>query len=176
MKMCFRLIILAAFIVGVSSNALAAGGALKIGSFDLNGAAIESQWGKKVTEDLKREQGKLATELEEKGKIFKAAKDEFDKKRDVMDEKAKAKKGKELQEMATDLEKLAQESSGRLQQTANQLKKPLFDKIHEIVTKIGKDDKYDFIIEKTSLHYIGNDKDDLTKRVAAELDKSSPPK
>jgi outer membrane protein len=176
MKMCFRLVLLAAFIVGVSANAFAAGGALKIGSFDLNGAAIESQWGKKVTEDLKKEQGRLAGELDEKGKAFKLAKDDFDKKRDVMDEKNKAKKQKELQEMATDLEKLAQESSGKLQQIANQLKKPLFDKIHEIVTKIGKDDKYDFIIEKTSLHFIGSEKDDLTKRVAAELDKSTPTK
>lgn len=168
------MMLLAAFIVGVSANVFAA--EMKIGSFDLNGAAVESQWGKKVTEDLKREQGRLAGELDEKGKAFKAAKDDFDKKRDVMDEKNKAKKGKELQEMATDLEKLAQESSGKLQQYANQLKKPLFDKIHEIITRIGKDDKYDFIIEKTSLHYIGNDKYDLTKRVAAELDKSPPPK
>jgi outer membrane protein len=176
MKMCFRVILLAAFIVGVSATAFAADKVLKIASFDLNGAAIESQWGKKVTEDLKKEQARLAGDLDEKGKAFKAAKDDFDKKRDVMDEKNKVKKQKELQDMATDLEKQASESSAKLQQTANQLKKPLFDKIHEIVTKIGKDDKYDFIIEKTSLHFIGSDANDLTKRVSAELDKSAPPK
>jgi outer membrane protein len=171
MNKCFRLIILAAFIVGISTNVYAAGGTPKIGFFDTNAVALQSQMGKKIVEDLKREQEKLAAELEEKGKAFKTAKDEFDKKRDVMDEKAKSKKQKELQDMAADLEKTASESSAKFNQIRSQAQKPLFDKMNEIVNRIAKEDKFDFIFEKGSLHY-ASDKDDLTKRIAGEMDKS----
>jgi outer membrane protein len=172
MKKCFQLILLAAFIVSVSGQAL--GAEVKIGFFDTNAVAMQSQWGKKIVDDLKKEQEKLAAELEEKGKAFKAAKDDFDKKREVMDEKTKGKKQKELQDMATDLEKTASESSAKFNQLAAQAKKPLFDKIGEIVNKIGKDEKYDFIFEKATMHFAGNEKNDLTKRIASELDKDSP--
>jgi outer membrane protein len=173
MKKFFRLVLLAAFIVGISANAFAASGTIKIGYLDTNAVALQSNWGKKIIDDLKKEQERLASELDEKGKAFKAAKDEFDKKREVMDEKAKSKKQKELQDMATELEKLASDSSAKFNQLATQAKKPLFDKITEIVSRIARDDKYDFIFEKASLHY-ASDKDDLTKRIAGELDKSSP--
>ena len=45
--------------------------------------------------------------------------------------------------------------------------------MREVANKIGRDEKYDFIIEKNSLYFEGNEKEDLTKRIAAELDKSS---
>ncbi len=162
-----------AIIFGLSTSAFAAGGSLKLGYFDANGVAMQSQWGKKIIDDLKKEQERLSSELDEKGKAFKTAKDEYDKKRDVMDEKAKTKKQKELQDMAGELEKLASDSSAKFNKHAGEVKAPLFQKISEIVNKIARDDKYDYIFEKGSLHY-ASDKDDLTKRIVSELDKSSP--
>lgn len=174
MKKCFAWTLLAAGIIfGLTVNGFAASSNPKIGYFDANSVAAQSLWGKKVIEDLKREQERLSNALDEKGKTFKAAKDEYDKKRDVMDEKTRNRKQKELQDMAMELEKLANESSQKFNKDAADAKAPLFEKIGEIVRKIGKDEKYDFIFEKGSLHF-ASEKDDLTKRIISELDKSSP--
>ena len=174
MKKYFGWLLVAAGIFGLSINANAAGGSLKIACFDANGAALQSQWGKKILDDIKKEQDRLSADLDTKGKAFKAAKDEYDKKKDVMDEKARAKKQKELQDMAADLEKTAQESSQRFNQDAQQVRKPLFDKMSEIVNKVGRDDHYDFIFEKGAVPFVASEKDDLTKRIASELDKAGP--
>ncbi len=42
-----------------------------------------------------------------------------------------------------------------------------------MVQKIGKDEKYDLILEKSSTVYF-NEKDEITKQVAKELDKLPP--
>ncbi len=174
MKKCFGwILVMAGLVLGLSANAFSASGNLKIGYFDANGAAMQSQWGKKIIDELKSKQERMSSELDSKGKAFKSAKDEFDKKRDVMDEKTKAKKQKELQDMAVELEKLATDSGQTFNKEASQIKAPLFQKISEIVNKIGKDEKYDFILEKGTLHF-ANDRDDLTRRIASELDKSRP--
>lgn len=174
MKKFIGMVALATGVVfGSTAIATAASDAPKIGYVDINGAALQSQWGKKVVEQLKREQDRLSADLDQKAKTFKAAKEEYDKKRDVMDEKAKSRKQKELQDMAAELEKLASESSQQFNKQAQDVKNPLFQKITEIVQKIAKDEKYDYILEKSSLPF-ANDKYDLTKRVAGELDKSSP--
>jgi Skp family chaperone for outer membrane proteins len=154
-------------------NAIAAGGTLKIGYVDVTGAATQSQWGKKVTEDLKKEQERLGSAVEQKKQAFVAARDDYEKKKDAMDEKARARKQKELQDMYAELEKLATESSTKWNDQAKAVREPIFKKIMEIANKIAKDDKYDFIIEKSAL-LVGNDKDDITLRVVSELDKSAP--
>lgn len=174
MNKYFRPVLFAtALIFGLSAVSFAAGGSPKIGYIDTNGAAMQSNWGKRVVDDIKREQEKLAADLDNKGKAFKAAKDEYDKKRDVMDEKAKTRKQKELQEMAAELEKAASEASQQFNKDAAEKRGPIGDKIREIVQKIGRDDKYDFILERSAVVF-ATDKDDITRRVASELDKSAP--
>jgi outer membrane protein len=51
--------------------------------------------------------------------------------------------------------------------------KPIIDRVMDLVKKIGRDDKYDCIIEvnKGGVVYF-NEKDDLTNRLVQELDKS----
>jgi outer membrane protein len=154
-------------------SAVAAGGSLKIGYVDVTGAAAQSQWGKKVTEDLKREQERLGGAVEQKKQAFVTAREEYEKKKDVMDEKARTRKQKELQDMYAELEKLATDSSSKWNDQAKAARDPIFKRIMEISNKIAKDEKYDFIIEKTAL-VVGNDKDDITLRVVSELDKTSP--
>jgi outer membrane protein len=154
-------------------NALAAGGPQRIGYVDVAMAAAQSQWGKKVTEDLKKEQERLGSQVEVKKQAFVTARDDYEKKKDVMDEKARSRKQKELQEMYSELEKLASESSSKWNDQAKAAREPIFKKIMDAATKIAKDEKYDFILEKSAVVF-GNDKDDITQRVVTELDKTSP--
>jgi outer membrane protein len=159
--------------LAVCVNAIAAGGSLKIGYFDIQAAVGQSEVGRKVLEDLKKEEEKLGSALEQKGRAFMTLKDEYDKKKDVMDEKAKSKKEKELTDMYGELQKMRTESTSKFNEERNAATAPLLKKVKDIADKIGKDEKYDFIFEKAALYFAGSEKDDLTKRISAELDKSS---
>ena len=174
MKKFFGLVALTTGILfGLTTGAYAASGNLKIGYVDTEGAAGQSQWGKRIGEDLKREMEQLNNEVEQKGRAAKAAFDDFDKKKDVMDQKARDRKQRELQQMAADLERLKAESRAKYNKQLNDAVNPISQKVREIIIKIGKDDKYDYIIEKAAVPF-ANEKDDITRRVAAELDKTAP--
>ena len=49
--------------------------------------------------------------MQEKARAFTTAKDDYDKKRDVMDEKTRSRKEKELTEMYTEVQKMRSESN-----------------------------------------------------------------
>lgn len=156
------------FVIVLSTAAIAAG-TPKIGVVDAVGAIQQSQWGRQASEELKKVAEKMDADLDQKQKTFGGAKDEFDKKKDVLDAKSKSKKEQELRDMQQEGQKFLMESKGKL----NELQAALAKKVHDVVEKIGRDDKYDLIFEKTGVVY-SSDKDDITKRVAAELDKQPP--
>jgi Skp family chaperone for outer membrane proteins len=89
-----------------------------------------------------------------------------------MDEKIRSRKEKELTDLYAEVQKMRAESNSKLQTEVAAARAPIIKKVQEIANKIGREDKYDFIVEKSVLYFAGNDKDDLTKRVTAELDKS----
>lgn len=145
----------------------------KLGYFEMATVLQQSKWGKQSNDEFKAQGERVKGEVDQKAKAFKAAKEEFDKKKDVMDEKTKAKKVKELQEMQQEGEKLLMESNAKLNKLSNELTSPIIDKILEIVRRIGRDDKYDYIMEreKSGLVFV-NEKEDLTKKIIEELDKT----
>ena len=147
----------------------------KIGYFDIPMVLQQSQWGKRSNEEFKRQGESVKASVDAKAQAYKTAKEEFDRKKDVLDEKARTKKMKELQDMQAEGEKLLSESNAKMNKLSNELSGPLIDKILEIVKKIGKDQKYDYIFEREKAGLVfANDKDDLTKKIIDELDKSTP--
>jgi outer membrane protein len=156
------------FVIVLSTTAIAAG-TPKIGVVDAVGALQQSQWGRQASEELKKVAEKMDAELDQKQKAFGGASEEFTKKKDVLDAKSKSKKEQELRDMQQEGQKFLMESKGKL----NELQAALAKKVHDIVEKIGKEDKYDLIFEKSGLVY-SSDKDDITRRVATELDKLPP--
>ncbi len=174
MKRFFGFVLVAAGItLAFSVNAVAAGGAMKIGFFDLQAAIMQSDTGKKFLEEMKKDEESVTSALEKKGRDFMAAKDEYEKKKDGMDVKARNSKEKELGEMYADMQKMRSESSTKLNEQASAARAPILKKVRDVANKIGKEGNYDFIIEKGVLYFTGNDKEDLTKRIATELDKPS---
>jgi outer membrane protein len=146
----------------------------KMGYFDLQAVLEQSRYGKQARDDFKKEKDTIKAEMDEKARAFKTAKEEFDKKKSVMDESAKNKKTKEIQEMQQQGEKYLMEAQAKLNKLSSDLMAPIVDKVIDIVKKIGKEDKYDYIMEvgKGGIVY-ANDKDDLTKKVVDELDRST---
>ncbi|MCU0588448.1 MAG: OmpH family outer membrane protein [Syntrophobacteraceae bacterium] len=164
---------LAFFMVFVLAGASAAAASPKIGYFDLQTILDQSKAGQTAKEDFKREKERLKVEMEEKGRQLKSAKDDLDKKKSAMDESAKNKKMAELQMEA---EKYAMESQGKLNKLSNDLMSPIVDKTLEIVRTMGKSEKYDYIFEVGKGGIVwATEKDDLTKKVLQELDRSPIP-
>ena len=156
-------------IILFSTTATWAAGSPKIGVVDAVGVLQQSQWGKAATDELKKQAEKMDADLDQRQKAFAGAKDEFDKKKDVLDAKSKTKKEQDLRDMQQEGQKFLMDSKGKL----NDLQAALAKKVHDVVEKIAKEEKYDFVFEKTGLVY-ATDKDDMTKQVAKELDKLPP--
>lgn len=166
-------LVVAGITLAFSVSAIGAGGSLKIGYFDLQAALSQSDTGKKFQEEMKKEEDNLSSVLDQKKRALITARDEYEKKKDVMDEKAKSRKEKEIGEMYTEWQKMASESQAKFSEQLTAGRAPILKKVRDVVSKIGRDDKYDFIIEKSALWFESNEKEDLTKRVSAELDKLS---
>jgi outer membrane protein len=159
-------------VVVVAGTSLAA--SPKIGYFDLQTILDQSKAGQDAKEEFKRERTRLQTEMEEKGKAFRTSKDDLEKKKSAMDDSARSRKMAELQAEA---EKYAMETQNKLGKLSNDLMSPIVDKALEIVRRMGKDDKYDYIIEVGKGGIVwATEKDDLTKKVLQELDRSPIPK
>jgi outer membrane protein len=167
-------LVILAFAIFISSSATAWA---KTGYFDIQAVLQQSRWGKQSNDEFKSQGERVKADVEEKARAFKSAKEEFDKKKDVLDEKSRNKRIKELQDMQQEGEKLLMESNAKLNKLSNDLTGPLVDKILEIVKRIGRDEKYDYIFEREKAGIVyATDKEDLTKKIIAELDKSSPRK
>lgn len=175
MKKSIWIVLFLGFFVVSSVPAWAAD--TKIGYFDIPQVLQQSQWGKRSNDEFKRQGEKIKADVDAKAQAYKTAREEYDRKKDVLDEKARAKKLKELQDMQSEGEKLLAEANAKINKLSNELSAPLIDKILEIVKKIGRDQKFDYIFEreKAGLVY-ANEKEDLTKKIIDELDKASPKK
>lgn len=151
-------------VMGVPSLAAA-----KIGFFDFQMVLDKSRTGQAAQEEYKRETERYRTEIEDKARQFKALKEEGDKKKGGLDDATK----KKMEGLKTDVEKLTMEAQGKTAKLNNDLMKPIIDRVMDLVKKIGRDDKYDCIIEINkggAVYY--NEKDDLTNRLVQELDRS----
>ncbi|MFH0821675.1 MAG: OmpH family outer membrane protein [Pseudomonadota bacterium] len=175
-----KISILALLVLGlfVVSNTMAwAASSPKIGHFDLQQVLDKSSVGKQAKDSFKDQKAKVKEQMEEKSRAFRTAKEELEKKKSVMDESARKKKSAEIEQMQQEGEKLIMESNAKLNKLSQELMAPIVDKILEIVRKIGKDEKYEYIIEvgKGGVVY-GQEKNDITRSVIDALDKSPPKK
>jgi outer membrane protein len=172
LRMLGRVLLVVGIIMVFSATSWAA---QKIGYFEMAVVLQQSKWGKQANDEIKRQQESMKADFNAKAMAFKTAKEEFDKKKDVMDEKARTKKIQELQALQQEGEKAYMESTTKMNKLTSELRGPVVDKIVEIVKRLGRDDKYDFIFERETAGLVfTNEKEDLTKHVIEQLDKASP--
>lgn len=172
-KLMKTFVVLSILCLGFSSIARAA--SPKIGYFDLQTILDQSKWGKQVMQQFKGQQTTLKADVEKKSKEFQKLRDDFEKKKDLMDDKAKQKKLIELRKAQAQGEQLLMQTNAKLNKLSQDLAKPIIDKVLDLVKKIGKKKKYDFIFEvqKSGLAYADSDAD-LTNTLIKELNKVSP--
>lgn len=160
------------FVLATTLSAFAASGG-KVGIVDVRAVQSKSRWGEMIKQELQRQKSKFQADLEQKTKAFKDKRDEFEKKKAVLDEKTRAKQTQELVGLQQEGEKLLMESQTQMTRSQEQLIPPMNEKILDIARQIGRKDGFDYVLDKSAVLYSA-DKDDLTTKVISELDKVTP--
>jgi outer membrane protein len=97
----------------------------------------------------------------------------------LMTEEIKKTKTEELQKIKESLDADYQElykTGGKLESKQKELLTPVIDKINAAITRLGKDEGYDYILDAEGPVLYANQKYDLTDMVLKELEKEIPKK
>jgi outer membrane protein len=143
----------------------------KVGFLDVSKVISQSRWGKQISDNLKGDQQRLTSAVQQKKDEFTSARDSYMKKRDIMDAKARARKEQQLEQQAAELQKLLSDSQTKWTQEKRQAMEPLFKKMYEVANKVAKSENYDLIVDRSAL-IVADPKNDITSKVVSELDRS----
>ncbi len=100
--------------------------------------------------------------------------DEYDKKKLILTEAARADQEKELRALDQSIQDYRNKKfgqNGELFQKQNEIMKPIQNKIFQVLEDIAKEDGYDYIFDKSGqvLLVYANDKNDLTAKVIQRM-------
>ena len=100
--------------------------------------------------------------------------DEYDKKKLILTEAARADQEKELRTLDQSIQDYRNKKfgqNGELFQKQNEIMKPIQNKIFQVLEDIAKEDGYDYIFDKSGqvLLVYANDKNDLTAKVIQRM-------
>ncbi len=143
-----------------------------IGLINLQKVLSTIKEGKAVNDKLKKSfDDKKATLTKEEDKI-KKAQEEYMKQAALLSAEAKRKKEAELQQTIIALQKKTMEYQKEISELEANMKKPILDKVKDIVEAISEEAKVDFTVEvSTSPVVYAKTKKDLTDLVIAAYDK-----
>jgi outer membrane protein len=100
--------------------------------------------------------------------------DEYDKRKLILTDQARADQERELREMdqrIVDFRAKKFGQNGELFQKQNEVMKPIQNKIFKVLEDIARDDGYDYIFDRSGevLLLYANEKNDLTQKVLARM-------
>ena len=137
--------------------------ALKIGRIDFQKVLNESDAGKKAKTDLEMLVKSKQTNLDEKGKTIEKLKADLEKQASVLSAEAKKSKEEELEKMLREYQRLVQDSQTEVKKKELELTDVIIKGMRQIVEKLGEEEGYTLIIEKTGGMVLYSKKDiDLT--------------
>jgi outer membrane protein len=165
--MIFRLLVLVGLLGSVNVMA-----EVTIGLINLQKVLSTIKEGKDVNDKLKKSfDDKKATLTKEEEKI-KKAQEEYMKQAALLSAEAKRKKEAELQQNIIALQKKTMEYQKEISELEASMKKPILDKVKDIVEAVSEESKVDFTVEvSTSPVVYAKTKKDLTDLVIAAYDK-----
>ncbi len=113
-------------------------------------------------------------ELQKMQADWKRKYDEYDKKKLILTEAARADQEKELRALDQSIQDYRNKKfgqNGELFQKQNEIMKPIQNKIFQVLEDIAKEDGYDYIFDKSGqvLLVYANDKNDLTAKVIQRM-------
>lgn len=161
---------LCALIFGLLSSTVAQ--AIVIGKVDVQKVLVEVNEGKKVRDQLKSEFEKKQKILRSEEDRIKKMKKELDKQTAILNDQARIKKEKELQEEIFKIQQKSMSFQREIQGKENKLKEPILNKIRVIVEKVSKEMKLDVTFESSTAPVIyAKEEKDITSQVIKAYNK-----
>lgn len=163
----FRTLILAlALSLALGGTALAAE---KIGAVNIMAVTGQSAPGKAAEKELETRFGAERQQLEKQAADFNKKVEDFNKQASALSEKARAEKGADLERQARELDEKTRTYTQRLGDFQNALSTQLQEIVNTASKTLGKDGKYDMIIDGAVVLY-GVDSVNLTEALIKEVD------
>lgn len=130
---------------GVSS-----GQTIKIGIVDMQKALNESKEGVDAKKDISKKAEKLQSDLKNLQQDLDKMKAEIEKQGSFLSEDAKIEKEKIFQKKLKEFQSTYKDAQDELQQKDAEMTRKIVQKLEKILAKIGTDDKYTLILEKSA--------------------------
>ena len=148
--------------------------AQKIGFINMRAIIQESEAGKKGFAELKKAVEKKRTEIGKKEEELKKLKDELEKQKSVLTAEAFQEKESTFQVKLRDYQRLVKDSQDELASKEQAVTGKMIPEILQIVEQVGKQGKYDAILDLNNPVVVYHDKEDnLTKKIIEEYNKGA---
>ena len=151
---------------------------LKIGVVNVNQALNESSAGERSKNILLASKSQLENELKAKEEDLKKKRDELQN-NIMLTKEARDNRERDLQAQENQLRQDVQNAQRDLQERERKLTESIFIELRTVIDAIGKEEKYDVILEQNAANVIlfsSQKFDDLTHRVIERYNKFSKPK
>ena len=144
---------------------------IKLGYVDMSVAIRTTREGQSAEKQLEKEFQKKQKELEAKEGDLKTMVQNLKKQAMVISDEVRSQKEMVLQEEQLKFQKLLAESRLEMQTRERELTEPILEKLHTVIDRIAKREKYDMILQKADITILwSKPKFDLTDQVIKEFD------
>jgi len=148
--------------------------AQKIGFINMRVILHDSEAGKKAQAEMKKSVEKKKAEIAKKEEELKKLKDELEKQKSVLTPEAYREKESSYQVKFRDYQRQVQDANEELAKKEQAITSKIIPDIIKVVEKVGKDGKYDAILDLNNPVIVYHDKEDnLTKKIIDEYNKGA---
>lgn len=142
-----------------------------VGKVNIQKVLLDVKEGKRVRSKLKKQFESKQKKLKTKEDGFKKAQTAFQKQSLVLSDKARDKKGRELQKQYMEIQQLRVKFQKELQASENEAKRPMIEKIQTIIAEVSEKGKFDMIFELSTAPVYMKKATDITGDVIKAYDK-----
>lgn len=149
---------------------------IKIGIVNVQKVLVSIDEGQSVKTKLEKTFNEKKEELKKEEDKIKKAQEDFSKQSLVMNEKAKAKKEKDLQDMIMKIQQKMNTYQKDINELENKYKGPILEKIEAVVDEVSKSAGADLTFEAAVAPLYADSKEDLTDKIISAYNKKYPVK
>lgn len=154
-----------------SVAAVAQANEVKFGVVDIEKAIKQTAAGQKMTKELQAEFDKKKADLQKREGDLRKMIEDLEKKKNLLTEEARQKKGVELGQEQMKFQNDVRESEANIRKKERDLLEPIAKKMEETIDKMAKDGSYTAILDRRAVLWVGKSSD-LTEQVVKEFDKA----
>lgn len=145
----------------------------KLGYVDVRKVVQGSEQAKAAKGDLQEEVKARQSKLKSRRSRIQELRQELDKQSSLMSEDQRKKKQRELQQEMRAFRRAQQQAQEDIDAQKSQVLQDIYDRVFEIVKRIGEKEDFDLILTAPSAMYVA-ERVDLTQRVLKRLNRKSP--